>query len=138
MKYFKMLTMLMVLLLAGSAVAMDMKGETFSHKATVDGVMAEFEVMSLASMNMTDPDGNTHHIMAVFKKDGKNMTGLVGKVKVISPSKKSQVLNLDSYPGGNYAAKFVVDEMGDWGVICQFKDEAGVHTVKFWYPYHKM
>ena len=137
MNCFKMLMMLMVLLFAGGAVAMDMS-ETFSHRSQVDGIEAQFEVMSLASMNMTDPDGNTHHLMAQFKKDGKNITGLVGKVKIISPSKKSQVVNLDSYPGGNYAAKFVVAEMGDWGIICQFKDEAGVHTVKFWYPYHKM
>ena len=34
-------------------------GDTFTHQAVVEGVRAEFKVMSLASMNMKDPEGNT-------------------------------------------------------------------------------
>ena len=38
----------------------------FNHDMTVEGVKAEFQIMSLESMNMKDPDGATHHVMVKF------------------------------------------------------------------------
>jgi len=109
------------------------QGGAFKHAAMVDGIHAEFQVMSLASMNMKDPDGKTHHVMAMFMKDGQKIEKAVGKVKLIAPSGKDQVADLTDFGGGNFAANFTIDEPGQWGVICLFKDDAGKHTVKFWY-----
>jgi len=110
-------------------------GGTYKHMATVDDIQAEFQVMSLASMNMSDPDGNTHHVMATFAKGDDKITKMVGKVKLIAPSGKEQISELKDYGGGNFAANFLIDEDGKWGVICLFKDADGQHTVKFWYPH---
>lgn len=142
-------------LLTGSAMAMDSKsqdhatmdhskmesmdhgasmdGGTFKEAVMVDGIHAEFQVMELASMNMTDPEGRTHHVMASFMKDGQKITKAVGKVKVISPSGKEQLADLKDFGSGVFAANFTIDEMGKWGVICLFKDADGKHTAKFWY-----
>ena len=35
----------------------------FKHHATTDGIRSEYQMMSLASMNMTSDKGETHHIM---------------------------------------------------------------------------
>lgn len=128
------------LAVAGAAMAAEemdhgsmTEGGAFKHAAMVDGIHAEFQVMSLASMNMTDPDGKTHHVMAMFMKDGTKIEKAVGKVKLIAPSGKDQVATLKDYGGGNFAANFNIDEPGKWGVICLFKDDTGKHTVKFWY-----
>lgn len=110
-------------------------GGTYKHMATVDDIQAEFQVMSLASMDMSDPDGNTHHVMATFAKGNDKITKMVGKVKLIAPSGKEQTSELKDYGGGNFAANFLIDEDGKWGVICLFKDVDGQHTVKFWYPH---
>lgn len=110
----------------------------FKHAEMVDGIHAEFQIMSLASMNMKDPDGKTHHVMATFLKDSNKVEKAVGKVKLIAPSGKEQVTALKDYGGGNFAANFNIDEMGKWGVICLFKDGEGKHTVKFWYDHHQM
>jgi hypothetical protein len=108
--------------------------KTFSHEAVVDGVRAEFQVMSLASMKMTDPEGNTHHVMAKFfdqtSKD--QIKDAVGKVKVIAPSGKEQVTNLKDY-SGIFAANFSVEEKGKYGIICLFKIGDKKRVAKFWY-----
>jgi hypothetical protein len=58
-------------------------GDTYTHQAVVEGVRAEFQVMTLASMNMKDPEGNTHHVMVKFfhanSKD--QIKNAVGKIK---------------------------------------------------------
>lgn len=109
---------------------------TFTHKAVVDGIRAEFQIMSLASMKMKDPGGATHHVMVKFFDEAMNhqIKKLGGKVKVIAPSGKDQVETLKDY-SGVYAANFSFDEKGKWGVICLFKAESKKHTVKFWYPH---
>lgn len=115
------------------------KGETFVHATMVDGIHAEFQVMDLASMKMTDPEGKTHHIMVSFLKNNEKMTKAVGKVKLIAPSASEQVGDLKDFGSGVFAANFKIDENGKYGVICLFKDDAGQqHTVKFWYEHHKM
>ncbi len=112
------------------------KGDMFSHQDTVEGVRAEFQVMSLASMNMKDPEGNTHHIMVKFFNDSMNhqIKDVVGKIKVISPSGKEQVGSLIDY-SGIYAANVTFGEKGKYGVICLFKVDGQKHLVKFWYPH---
>ena len=110
----------------------------FTHAAMVDGIHAEFQIMSLASMNMKDPEGKSHHVMASFMKNDEKIENAVGRVKLIAPSGKEQTTDLRHYGGGAFAANFTIDEPGKWGVICLFKDEAGKHTVKFWYEHHTM
>lgn len=133
------------LLFAANAMAMDgMKHGSehgdgkFVHTAMVDDIHVEFQVMDLASMNMKDPDGKTHHVMASFMRNDEKITKAVGKVKLIAPSGKEQTADLIDYGGGAFAANFTVDEQGKWGVICLFKDSEGQHTVKFWYESHHM
>ncbi|MGB3213112.1 MAG: hypothetical protein WBB19_20585 [Desulforhopalus sp.] len=114
------------------------EGGTFKHAMMVDGIHAEFQVMELASMNMTDPEGRTHHIMASFMKNDEKIAKAVGKVKLISPSGKEQVADLKDFGSGVFAANFTIDEEGKWGVICLFKDMDGKHTAKFWYQHEMM
>lgn len=111
------------------------EGGNFTHSAMVDGIHSEFQVMSLASMNMKDPDGKTHHVMVTFKRGDDKITKAAGKVKLIAPSGKEQIAPLKDFGGGNFAANFTIDEQGKWGIICLFKDDAGKHTAKFWYPH---
>jgi len=114
-------------------------GGNFKHMSMVDGIHAEFQIMNLAAMHMTDPDGNTHHVMVTFSKNGKKITKAVGKVKLIPPSGKEQTGTLKDYGNGVFAANFKINEAGKWGVISLFKDSDGKkHTVKFWYEHHKM
>lgn len=113
-------------------------GGTFKYMAMVDGIHAEFQVMDLASMNMTDPDGKTHHVMATFTKNGEKITKTAGKIKLISPSGKEKIETLKDYGSGVFAANFIIDEAGKYGIICLFKDSNGKHTAKFWYKHHKM
>jgi len=111
-------------------------GDTFTHQAVVEGVRAEFQVMSLASMNMKDPEGNTHHVMVKFfhanSKD--QIKNAVGKIKVISPSGKERAETLENY-SGVFAANFTFAEKGRYGVICLFKVDGKKRLVKFWYPH---
>ncbi len=111
------------------------EGGTFKNAAMVDGIHAEFQIMELAAMNMSDPEGRTHHVMVSFIKDGQPITEIAGKVKLIAPSGKEQIATLKDFGSGVYAANFTIDEPGKWGVICLFKDMAGQHTIKFWYPH---
>jgi len=136
------------LVYAGSALAMQgMEGmnhgdsttdKTFTHTAMAGDVHAEFKIMDLASMNMKDPNGKTHHVMVTFTRDGQKLTKIVGKIKMISPDQKEQIADLKDFGGGVFAAMFTIDEPGKWGVICLFKDENGAQTVKFWYPHMAM
>lgn len=114
------------------------EGGTFKHAVMVDGIHAEFKVMSLASMNMTDPEGRTHHIMASFLKNNEKIAKAAGKIKIISPSGKEQVTALEKFGSGVFASNFTFDENGKWGVICLFKDKDGQHVAKFWYDHMAM
>jgi hypothetical protein len=111
---------------------------TFKHQAVVDGIQAEFQVMSLASMNMNDPQGRTHHIMVKLKHEGMDhpIADAVGKIKVIAPDKKEQTGVLKRY-GDLMAANFTFDTPGKYGVICLFKENGQKHVVKFWYPHEE-
>lgn len=109
--------------------------DKFVHSAMADDVHTEFQIMDLASMNMKDPDGKTHHVMVTFMRDDAKIESLAGKVKLIAPSGKEQTADLKDYGGGAFAANFTIDEAGKWGVICLFKEEKGKHTVKFWYEH---
>lgn len=73
------------------------KGEAFVHSGMADDVHVEFQVMELASMNMVDPEGKTHHVMASFMKNDEKVTKAVGKIKVIAPSAKEQIADLKDY-----------------------------------------
>lgn len=123
-----------------SAAVKDMAGDgmpgTFKHQAVNDGVRAEFEIMSLASMNMKDPDGATHHIMVKLFDDGMNhqIKNAAGKVKVIGPDKTEQTNLLKDF-GGIYAANFSFPKIGKYGVICLTKIDGKKHLYKFWYAH---
>ena len=108
---------------------------TFVHAEMAGDIHAEFQLMDLASMNIKDSEGNTHHVMATFLKNGEKIEKVAGKVKVIAPSGKEQIGTLKDYGSGVFAANFAFDEPGKWGVICLFKDGQAQHTVKFWYPH---
>lgn len=145
MKRIGVVIALLCLIFAGNAMAMEgmkhgteMQSESFKYSAMVDDIHAEFQVMDLASMHMTDPDGKTHHVMATFMSNNEKITKAVGKLKLIAPSGKEQIADMKDFGGGNFAANFTIDESGKWGVICLFKDDAGQHTVKFWYEHHQM
>lgn len=112
-----------------SAQMEDMGKET----VMVDGINAEFQVMELADMKMSDPKGHTHHVMVSFEKDGQKISDAYGKVKIIAPSGKEQISVLKNFGSGVYAANFTMDEKGKWGVICLFQAQDGQHIAKFWY-----
>ena len=109
---------------------------TFHHMASDGGLDAEFQVMSLASMNMTSDRGETHHIMVNLKKTGEGApnTDAVGKIKVIGPDKNEQVSPLKNY-SGILAANFTFTQPGKYGVICLVKNGDRKHVFKFWYDH---
>ena len=109
----------------------------FKHEVVSDGVRAEFQVMSLASMNLSDESGATHHVMAKFIDDAekKQIHQAVGKIKIISPTKKEQVKKIDNY-NGVFAANFMIMEKGKYGIICLIKVDGQKKLFKFWYPHH--
>jgi hypothetical protein len=108
----------------------------FKHDMTMEGVKAEFQIMSLESMNMKDPDGATHHVMVKFVNadSGEQLKKAVGKIKVISPSKKEIVADLKDY-SGTYAANVTFEEAGKYGVICLVKIDGKKPLYKFWYTH---
>jgi len=156
MKNWKTLLIMAILLIWGSAAAAVMAGsshedhdmsgsktmqhtgaeETFKHQAVVEGIRAEFEIMSLAAMSMKDPQGTTDHIMVKLFHDAMNhqIQDAVGKIKVISPSGKEQIVNLKNY-NGIFAANFTFPEKGKYGVICLVKVAKQKHMFKFWYQH---
>ena len=107
---------------------------TFSHNTVVDGIRAEFQIMSLKEMNIKDPNGATHHVMLRLFHDKMNhqIKNIAGKVKVVSPSGKEQTATLKDY-NGIFAANFSFSDKGKYGVICLFKEDGKKHLVKFWY-----
>ena len=115
-----------------------MKGmPSFKHQAVVNGFRADFQVMSLASMNMRDPQGHTHHIMVKLEKEGEDhpIDDAIGKIKVIGPDKQEQTGVLKHY-GDIMAANFTFKDPGKYGVICLFVVDGQKHVVKFWYPHN--
>lgn len=109
----------------------------FKHDMTMEGVKAEFQIMSLESMNMKDPDGATHHVMVKFvgADSGEQLKKAVGKIKLISPSKKEAIVELKDY-SGTYAANVTFDEPGKYGVICLVIIDGKKPLYKFWYSHH--
>lgn len=130
----------------GSGSGNDMKSEkamepadmggTFKHSATEGGVDAEFQLMSLADMNMASDKGETHHIMVSLTEadGGAPIKDAVGKIKVISPDKTEQVSPLKNY-SGMLAANFTFTRSGKYGVICLVKSDGQNRVFKFWYPH---
>ena len=112
-------------------------GDTYKHEAVDNGIRAEFEVMSLAAMNMKDDSGATHHIMLKLFHDGMNhqIKKAKGKIKVIGPDKKEQINTLKDF-SGIFASNFTFDQSGKYGVICLVKIDDKKHAFKFWY-HHK-
>jgi len=112
-----------------------MTGE-FKQEMTVEGVKAEFQIMDLASMNIKDSDGATHHVMVKFSDagSGEHLVQAVGKIKIISPSQKEAVVDLKDY-SGTLAANVTFDETGKYGVICLAKVDGKKPLYKFWYPH---
>lgn len=108
----------------------------FTHRETVEGVRAEFQVMSLAQMNMKDPGGATHHVMVKFVDDQtqNQVKTAAGRIKVIDPNGKESIGDLKNYEGV-YAANFTFDAKGRYGIICLFSIDDKKRLVKFWYPH---
>lgn len=145
MKKISLIIAFISLVFAGSSSAMEgmdhssgQKDGTFMHTVMIDDLHSEFQVMDLASMQMKDPDGKTHHVMVTFKRNDEMIVKAVGKMKLVSPSGKEQVADMKDYGSGVFAANFTIDEPGKWGVICLFKEEGGQHTAKFWYEHMAM
>lgn len=109
-------------------------GGAFKHAASEGGIDAEFQVMSLDSMNMKSDKGDTHHIMVNLKATdgGVPIKEAVGKIKVIGPDKAEQISSLKNY-SGILAANFTFKEPGKYGVICLLKNQDKKQTFKFWY-----
>lgn len=109
-------------------------GGTYTHMASEGGIDAEFQVMSLASMNMTSDKGETHHIMVNLKETdgGAPIKNAIGKIKVIAPDKTEQEGSLKNY-SGILAANFNFKEPGKYGVICLLKNQDRKQVFKFWY-----
>jgi hypothetical protein len=109
---------------------------TFEHTMVEKNIRAEFQIMSLASMNMKDPNGATHHVMVKLYHDSMNhpIKNAVGKVKLIGPNGKEQTNLLKKY-NGIFAANFTFGEKGKYGVICLVKVGVEKYLYKFWYSY---
>ncbi len=114
------------------------KENAFKHEAVSEDIRAEFQVMTLASMKMKDPEGHTHHVMVTLFPKGSDrpLKEAVGKIKVIRPSQKETVADLKYYDG-ILAANFTADEPGKYGVICMFKVGEKKPLYKFWYEHQK-
>jgi len=110
--------------------------DKFEKQMVDKQVRAEFQIMSLASMNIKDPDGATHHVMVKLYDNSSNQPfkEAVGKVKVIGPDKKEQVNGLKNY-NGIFAANFTFNKKDKYGVICLVKIDGEKHLFKFWYPH---
>ena len=107
---------------------------TFTHEAVVNHIRAKFQIMSLASMNMKDPNGATHHVMVNLFHDSTNhsIKDAIGKVKIIGPDGKEQINTLKNY-NGIFATNFTLNNNGKYGVICLIKVDGKKHLYKFWY-----
>jgi len=107
---------------------------TFKHEAVDKNIRAEFQIMSLASMNMKDPNGATHHVMVKLVHDSMShpIKDAAGKVKIIGPNGKEQINTLKNY-NGIFAANFSFEKTGKYGVIGLVKIDGKKHVFKFWY-----
>lgn len=123
----------------GSQMDHSSMGGTFKHTASEAGIDAEFQVMSLASMNMTSDKEETHHIMVDLKEtdSGTSIKNAVGKIKVIAPDKTEQESSLKNY-NGILAANFTFKQPGKYGVICLLKHQDQKQVFKFWYDHMEM
>ncbi len=121
-----------------TSTAMEHTGstDTFTHEAVDNHVRAKFQIMSLSSMNMKDPNGATHHVMINLFHDSTNQAikNAVGKVKLIGPDDKEQTHNLKNY-NGIFAVNFTFGKSGKYGVICLVKVDGKKHLYKFWYQH---
>ena len=140
-RHISILVLVACLAAAGLAYAQGMQGHdqmkgAFRHEGVAEGIKADFEVMSLASMNMPDASGATHHVMVkLFREDtGAPIADAVGRVKVISPTGQEAVVDLKDY-NGTYAANFTAREPGRYGIIVLLKADGKKPLYKFWYPY---
>jgi hypothetical protein len=108
----------------------------YKHEMMADGVHAEFQVMSLESMNMSDDQGNTHHIMVKMFTDAKQtqVKEAIGRIKVVGPDGEEQIGTLKNY-NGILAANFTFPKPGKYGVICLAKVDGDKKLFKFWYPH---
>ena len=111
-------------------------GIAFQHVANEKDIRAEFQIMSLASMNMKDQNGATHHIMLKLFHDSKNtqVKEANGKIKIVGPDNAEQIDNLKNY-NGIFATNFTFNKTGKYGVICLVKVNGEKHLFKFWYPH---
>jgi hypothetical protein len=120
------------------SAAMEKAGSktTFKHQVVTNQIKAEFQIMSLASMNMKDPKGATHHVMVNLFNDATHqpIKNAVGKIKIIGPDKEEQISTLENY-NGVFAANFTFSKTGKYGVICLVKVDDEKHVFKFWYPH---
>ncbi len=109
---------------------------TFRQHAVVDGVRVEFEIMRLASMNMADDSGATHHVILKLFYAGTNQPifNSSGKVKIIGPSGKKQAGMLKPF-NGILGANFAFTKQGRYGLIFLLNEGDKEHLVKFWYPH---
>ena len=110
-------------------------GSAFQHIANEKNIRAEFKIMSLASMNMKDQSGATHHVMLKLFHDSKNtqVKEAIGKIKITGPDNAEQTDSLKNY-NGIFAANFTFNKTGKYGVICLVKVNGEKHLFKFWYP----
>ena len=158
MKKYYAIVLMMIMLIWGPAgvmaaekgmtghQGMDMSGKgsmgdgknqkQFHHTAVNKEVRAEFQIMSLESMNIKNPEKNTHHVMIkLFHEPGNHQyKQAVGKVKIIGPDKAEQVAPLENF-NGIFAANFTFQKKGKYGVICLVKVGNEKHVFKFWYPF---
>jgi hypothetical protein len=110
--------------------------DVFKKIVVTNHIQAEFQIMSLASMNMKDPNGASHHVMVKLldNSDNQQVKEAVGKIKVIGPDKTEQINSLKNY-SGIFTANFSFDQTGKYGIICLAKIHGKKYLFKFWYPH---
>ena len=108
----------------------------FKQEVVVNHIRSEFQIMSLAGMNIKNSEGSTHHVMVKLYDKSRNqlVRNIVGKIKVIGPDKGEQINSLKNY-NGVFAANFTFGKKGKYGVICLVKIDGKKHLFKFWYPH---
>lgn len=108
----------------------------FKQEVVVNHIRSEFQIMSLAGMNIKNSEGSTHHVMVkLYDKSGDQLVkNIVGKVKVIGPDESEQINGLKNY-NGTFAANFTFSKKGKYGIICLVKIDDKKHLFKFWYPH---
>jgi hypothetical protein len=110
----------------------------FTYETVEKGIRGDFQIMTLASMNMKDPEGKTHHVMLKLFEDGsdRQMKEATGKVVITSPTNKRGSVPLKNY-NGIFAANFTFDEPGKYGVACLINVGKKELLFRFLYPHGK-